>query len=189
MKTSLPATVVVLGLALVACDNAKPRQAQQATGPLSAASAPAPAAAPAPMPTPGPAPIDPLSDGLAKKAGMAGFYVDYINTAQDPLNKQPAIVASGAPLTIAGFGFDAQTKTPAKGVDLVVDGKAFGAPYGSSRPDVANFYKTAKLANVGYKVSLPADAVAKGEHTLVMRVVTPDGTAYQESAPIKFTVQ
>jgi hypothetical protein len=186
-EVALPPVRLVVTLAalaaLSACDKPKNREAAQR-----AAAAREPLAPILRQPSPAQAPRPPGSANLAKAKGVAGFYVDFIDGAKDPLNNQPAKVAAGVPIVIGGFGFDAVVKRPAKAVDVVIDGKAYGAPYGAPRPDVAAFYKTPALTNVGYKVTLPADAAPKGEHTLVVRVVAADGRSYQDSVPIPFVV-
>lgn len=184
----LPVAAAAALLTLAACDQPKPRSAPDAAPPAAQTPAAAtPVAAPAPKPAA--PPIAPSAVGMPKHEGVAGFYVDYVATAPDPLNKQPAVIAAGQPVTIGGFGFDAVTKQAAKGVDLVIDGKAYGVTYGSPRADVAAFYKTPALTNVGYGVTFPADSFAKGDHVIVVRVVSADGKSYQESVPVKFQVQ
>jgi hypothetical protein len=80
-------------------------------------------------------------------------------------------------------------KVPAKGVDVVIDGKAFPATYGQPRQDVATFTKVPALVPVGFTVTLPAGALAVGEHVAVVRVVAADGLGYFEAPAIKFQIQ
>lgn len=184
MKPATSASfAVVAALALAACDAPKPRnpppaEAAPPVAPAADAAAPAATAAPAAA-----------SAGLAKREGMAGFYVDYIGDAHDPLNRQPAVVAAGKPIAVSGFAFDSTSNQPAQAVDVVIDGVAHGAAYGSPREDVAKFHKNDALVNVGYAVTLPAGTVPAGDHTLVLRVVSTAGGGYQESLPVKFTVR
>lgn len=185
MKPAASASfAAVAALALAACDAPKPRnpppaEAAPPVAPAADAAAPAATAAPAAA----------ASAGLPKREGMAGFYVDYVGDAHDPLNRQPAVVAAGKPIAVSGFAFDSTSKQPAQAVDVVIDGVAHGAAYGSPREDVAKFHKNDALVNVGYAVTLPAGTVPAGDHTLVLRVVSTDGGGYQESVPVKFTVR
>ena len=129
-----------------------------------------------------------MSAGLAKRPEFPGFYLDRIGAAPDPVNRQPAATPGDVAIVLSGFGFDAVAKVPAKGVDLVIDGKAYGAAYGGSRPDVASYFKTPPLALTGYTVTLPAGTLPKGPHALVVRVIAADGKGYFESPPVPFTV-
>ncbi len=103
------------------------------------------------------------------------------------MNRQPAATPADAPITLNGFGFDPVAKVPAKGVDLVIDGKAYAATYGGSRPDVARYFKAPGLVLTGYTMTLPAGALAKGPHAVIVRVIAADGAGYFESAPAPFT--
>jgi hypothetical protein len=163
-------------LTLGACDNPKPRHVPD--DPMALAPPPAAVAAP----------TEGLSAGLPKRPEFPGFYLDRVGSAPDPLNRRPAVTSAAQPIVMDGFGFDPVTRTPAKGVDVVVDGKAYGAAYGHKRQDVADFHKTPALADVGYTVTLPVGTLAPGAHSAVVRVIASDGKAYFESPPIGFQV-
>ncbi len=130
-----------------------------------------------------------LSTGLAKRGVATGFFLDHAGAASDPRTRQPASTPAGQPMVFDGFAFDAAAKAPAKGVDVVVDGKAYGTAYGRARADVAQFFKAPALVNVGFRTVLPADTVAVGNHTVVVRVVSSDGQGYFDSPPIPFSVR
>ncbi len=164
--------------ALAACEQGKPRHPPP--DPMALAPPPvAEAAAP---------PDDVLSAGLAKRPEAPGFFLDHAGAAVDPRSRQPAVTPAGQPTVFDGFGFDAPAQAPAKGVDVVVDGKAYGTTYGAARTDVAHFFKAPGLVNVGFKAVLPAAALAPGAHTVVVRVVAADGKGYFESPAIAFSV-
>jgi hypothetical protein len=164
-------------LALAACDKARPRHLP----PDPFAAPPAPAAAPVAG--------EGLSAGLPKRPQVPAFTLDHAGAASDPLNRQPAVTPGGTPTVFDGFGFDGLAKAPAKGVDVVIDGKAYGTAYGATRADVAAYFKTPGLAGVGFTATAPAADLAPGPHTVVVRVITADGTAYYESPPIAFVVK
>ena len=171
--------VLACALALCACDNAKPRQ----TPPDPMASGPPPGEA---MVAPAGAG---LSAGLPKRPEFPGFYLDHAGAAADPMNHQPAVTPAGQPILLDGFGYDPVTKTPAKGVDVVVDGKAYPTVYGSPREDVANYNKNPALVAVGYKTILANGSLPTGPHTAVVRVISSDGKGYYEGPVIKFEVR
>lgn len=169
MKPTLPIAALAV-LCVAACDKPKPRQA---AAPLAVAPAAAPATPAAP----------PASTGLSQREEMAGFSLDAINEAQDPVN-MPATIRAGAPLVVSGFGFDPVAKTPGKAVDVVIDGVAYPTEYGHGRADVATFFKAEALSATGFKAALPA--VKPGPHTAIVRVVSADGQAYFDGVPINF---
>jgi hypothetical protein len=96
---------------------------------------------------------------------------------------------AAASIVLDGFFLDPVAKTPEKGVDVVVDGKAYGATNGSARQDVATYFKAPALVNVGFASTLPPGSVASGPHSLVVRVVAADGAGYFESPAIPFTMK
>ena len=105
------------------------------------------------------------------------------------MNKPPQPLTPGAPLLVDGFGFDAAAKLPAKGMDVVIDGKAFGARYGHARGDVATYFKTPALAKTGFRVVLPPEMVGPGSHSVTLRIVAADGKAYYETPPVGFSLR
>ena len=166
-------------LILTGCDKGKPRHLP-----------PDPFAAPPPLPgAADETPREGLSAGLPRRPGMPGFFLDHIGAAIDPMNKPPQPLTPGAPLLVDGFGFDAAAKLPAKGMDVVIDGKAFGARYGHARGDVATYFKTPALANTGFRVVLPPEMVGPGSHSVTLRIVAADGKAYDETPPVGFTLR
>jgi len=171
------AALAFAALALTACDNPKPRQVP-----------PDPMALAPPPEAPAGAPASGMSAGLAKRAEFPGFYLDRVGQAPDPLNQQPAVTSGAAPMVLSGFGFDPVAKLPAKGVDVAIDGNAYGADYGRPREDVANFNKVPALTPTGFTLTLPAGTLAKGPHIAMVRVVAADGKGYFESPAIPFQV-
>lgn len=168
---------LMASLALGACDRAKERHVP-----------PDRFAAMPPEPTSTP-PTEGLSKGLPKRAELAGFSLDHAGAAQDPLNRRPALTPADRPIRLDGFGFDPVAKAPAKGVDVVVDGKVYGTAYGAARPDVASYTKTPGLVKVGFATTLPVGTLSPGPHIAVVRVVAADGKSYYEGVAIPFGVQ
>jgi hypothetical protein len=178
------AAAALLALAaLSACDKPKPRHPP-----------PDPMAVAPPMPAPPPAVAavgaEPaLSTGLPKRTEPASFSIDNIGAALDPLNRKPAVTPAGQPITLRGFGLDPVVKAPGKGLDIVIDGAAYGTAYGSVRHDVATFFRTPDLTHVGFAVTLPPGAVAPGLHRAQVRVIAADGKSYYEGLAIGFEVK
>ncbi len=173
MKAALLLAAILLS-AVGACDRPKPRPAA-ATAALASAAQP-PALAPA------------ASIGLAKRPEMAVFSLDMINTAADPLNN-PARITAGVPTTFSGFGFDPVAKAAGKAIDVVVDGAAYGTTCCHDRQDVSAYYETDAVTRSGFRVTLPAGTIKPGRHTVVVRVVSADGAAFNDSAALSFDAQ
>ncbi len=107
----------------------------------------------------------------------------------DPYTRRPAITAASQPIVLDGFGFDLTAKAPARGVDVVIDGKAYGTAYGRPRGDVATYFKNPALSHVGFRTVLPPGTLAVGAHTAIVRVISADGTGYYDSPAVAFEVQ
>jgi hypothetical protein len=166
-------------LALGACDKAKVRHVPP--DPMLAYMHEAPDLPPASGPG--------VSGGLSMRPGMPGFYLDHAGDALDPMNRKPAVTAADGPVLLDGFGFDPVALAPGKGVDVVVDGKAWPTNYGLPRGDVAEFKKIPGLVSVGFSTTVPAGTLARGAHSAVVRVVAADGKGYYDSPPIAFTLK
>lgn len=174
MKAALTPIAALALLSAAACDQPKPRPAPP---PMAAASAPTtPAAAVA------------ASTGLSKRPEMAGFSLDLINEAADPVNR-PASITAGGPVTMSGFGFDPVAKAPGAAVDIVIDGVAYPTVYGAARGDVAAYFKVPALDKTGFTVTLPAGAIQAGPHQAVVRVVAADKSGYFDSVTIGFVAK
>ncbi len=174
--TPLAAPLLAFGalISLAACDQPKPRPAQpQAEASIAAPTPEAPVGA---------------SVGLPKRAEMAGFSLDVISDAKDPVNTAATISAAG-PVTFAGFGFDPVTRTPGAAIDLVIDGVAWPTSYNHRRGDVATYFKAPALENSGFTVTLPAGAIKAGPHQAIVRVVSADRTGYFDSVSIGFVAR
>jgi hypothetical protein len=169
---------LMAGLALTGCDRPKPRHLP----PDPMAQGPPPVGPVAP-------PTEGLSKGLAKRSEPAGFFLDHAGAAADPRSRQPAVTPADRPIVLDGFGFDPVARTPGKGVDVVVDGKAYGAAYGAARKDVATYFKAPGLVDVGFKAILPVGTLAAGRHTVTVRVVAADGKGYFDSPAVPFEVR
>ena len=171
------AVALTLGVAVLGgCEKGKPRHPPpdpMAVGPPPVEEAPMPPA---------------RSLGLAKRPEAAGFFLDHAGAAFDPFNKPPAVTPRDRPVVFDGFGFDSVTKTPAGGVDVVIDGRPYGTAYGAPRQDVASYFNVPGLVNVGFRVVLPTGTLASGAHVAVVRVIAADGKGFYDSPPIPFSV-
>jgi len=102
---------------------------------------------------------------------------------QAPDQTQPIHIPPKSPVLISGWAIDEHAVRPASGVVFTVDGTTdFPADYGDDRPDVAQFWKNPAYRYSGYVISLPADRLGPGTHTLTMKVILNGAQAYDEPA-------
>jgi len=81
-------------------------------------------------------------------------------------------------LEMTGWCGDPDARAPGAGLLLVVDGTRridVSDAYGAARADVARFYRTPSLTNVGFDVRIGADRIGAGAHGLQIAVVARDG--------------
>jgi hypothetical protein len=116
------------------------------------------------------------------------YIIDVIGPVTSPMNKTVSV--SGAkPIEVTGWAIDEPAKSVAGNVDVVVDNVPYTARYGVSRKDVADYLKDAKYELSGFEYSIPPQRLAKGRHTVSIRVVSRDGKTYVQSPDITITVE
>jgi hypothetical protein len=93
------------------------------------------------------------------------------------------------PFVVAGWAVDLQAGKLARRVDIVADGERFFTNYGLPRPDIASNYGNPALLNAGFDLVVPGGTLRSGDHTLKIRVLSADGSCYQEGAPVAFKVR
>ena len=86
-----------------------------------------------------------------------------------------------ADIKVSGWAVDQNASAPAGGVDVVVDQVAFQTIYGRDRSDVAAYFKRPNYLQSGFLAAIPKGQVARGTHTLALRVVSADAHCYYES--------
>jgi hypothetical protein len=107
-----------------------------------------------------------------------------------PLGKTgPLRIRASGSLKVDGWAVDEKAKALAAGVDVVIDGKAYRALYGRSRPDVAAYFHVPAYLNAGFSASVPMAAVGPGRHRLALRVIAQDRKSYSEGAAIELDVR
>jgi hypothetical protein len=132
--------------------------------------------------------VEGKSSRLTKANGAPLYVLERIGEVWSPLIKQPVPVPAG-PVTFWGWAVDETQKNSAAGVDILIDGKPFGADYGIERGDVANFFKVPAYKDSGFKLTVPARGLDKGRHQVAVRVLAKDGKSYYEGGPVVFEVQ
>jgi hypothetical protein len=129
-----------------------------------------------------------ISASLPPAAGTPLYSLDKIGDVVEPFAKQPVHVQSDGEIQLSGFAVDKVAKDLAGGVDIAIDGLAFSAHYGISRPDVAAYFKIATYGQAGFSFSIPARYFGRGRHKLAVRVVSKDKTRYYEGPVLEVNI-
>jgi phosphoglycerol transferase len=121
--------------------------------------------------------------------GQPMMVLDQIGTARSPFGDGSVRVSSSDELRVSGWAVDHPSKSAANAVDVVIDRTPFASTYGATRDDVAEYFQRPGYRDTGFTASIPGSAIAKGEHTLTLRVVAADGRCYFQSRAIPVTVE
>ncbi len=122
------------------------------------------------------------------RAGTALAAIDRIGGTAP---SQGVTIAADQPIIVVGWALDGAARRPATAVYLLLDGRyTYRAEYGAARSDVATAVSSTGGDRVGFTTTLPPGMATPGRrHTLAVRIVTADGNAYADSAPLAtFTV-
>jgi phosphoglycerol transferase len=115
--------------------------------------------------------------------------VDQIGESRSPWSAAGARIRRSQESKVSGWAVDGPRRVPAAGVDVVIDRAVFPTTYGTHRNDVAQYFKRPSYRDTGFTAIIPANALARGEHWLSIRVVTADGGCYFESPGFRTTVE
>ena len=117
------------------------------------------------------------------RAGAALAAIDLIG---DGAAGREVTIGADQPIVVTGWALDGAARQPATAVYLLLDGRyTYRASYGAARPDVAHAVGVAGTDRFGFTATLPPGMATPGQqHTLTVRIVTADGTAYADSAPL-----
>jgi phosphoglycerol transferase len=120
--------------------------------------------------------------------GQTLMNVDQIGEARAPFRGGPVRVSGGSAFRVSGWAVDQSSQLAAGGVDVVIDETPFRSTYGADRRDVVDYFARPTYLESGFTLTIPADQVAKGPHTLRLRVISSGGTCYYRTASIPFII-
>ena len=129
----------------------------------------------------------PPTASLAPMVSVAD-QVDLVGESRPPWGADGARIRRSQESKVAGWAVDGPRRAPAAGVDVVIDRAVFPTTYGTHRNDVAQYFKRPAYRDTGFTAIIPANALARGERWLSIRVVTADGRCYFESPGVRVTV-
>ena len=113
--------------------------------------------------------------------------VDQIGESRAPWGAGAAQIRRSQDSKVSGWAVDAPRRSPAAGVDVVIDRMVFPTTYGTHRNDVAQYFRQPNYRDTGFTATIPANAISPGEHWLSIRVVTADGRCYFQSPGFRVT--
>ena len=119
--------------------------------------------------------------------GQTLMNIDQIGAARAPFGAGP-IHVSGSEFRVAGWAVDQATQSAAGGVDVVFDETPFRSVYGLDRRDVGDSFQRASYLPSGFNASISGTAVAKGRHSVSIRVISSDGSCYYPTNKIPVVI-
>jgi phosphoglycerol transferase len=135
-----------------------------------------------------PAPRTPTAAATRVCAAPPVISIDQINSMSPPSPGTEFHVSRSEGLRVTGWAIDPLAKSPASGVEVVVDQASFPSIYGTERPDVAVAKGNPAYNFSGFVSEISAEHLVKGTQTLSVRVVAANSECYYRSPPITLVV-
>ena len=126
-------------------------------------------------------PSGPLTASVPACGRDPVFSLDLIGTTRGPFTANPVSVSASRDLVVSGWAIDDLHQAAAAHVDVVIDQKLFSASYGIDRSDVSAYFKVPAYLASGFTARISAQQLAKGSHTLSIRVLSHNRTCYYQS--------
>jgi len=142
-----------------------------------------PAAAPPPVPLPAG-----VTQDLKRNTAQPFYNFDSLGPVNYPAIQKSIQIAADTEFAISGWALDESKKSTAGGVDVVLDQVPHSARYGTERPDVASHFNRPDYTNCGFQLNVGRGQLAKGSHSVSVRVIANDKKSYNEGPVIQFTV-
>lgn len=118
------------------------------------------------------------SSGMQPYAKFDNLYDPFLGNPPRAIQYPPLVVRAGQPYVLAGWAVDPTTFAPAAGVLVSIDGgEALWAPCEEAADWPAENFGQALRAS-GFRLTLPAQALSPGGHTLRITVVNAAMTGY-----------
>jgi hypothetical protein len=112
--------------------------------------------------------------------------IDTLNGHPTAGDAQPLAINRDQALRIEGWVLDPMHRAGAA-ADISVDGVPLAIQYGIDRPDLVTAVGSADAIHGGFVATLPA--LAPGQHSIALRVVSRDEDLFYESRPVMIVVQ
>jgi hypothetical protein len=117
------------------------------------------------------------SASAAPAPSIGAFSIDRIGKETIGASGSVQLQAPSAPVAIQGWAVDGKADALAASVSVLVDGTEVPMAYGVKRADVAQIKHNPALAMSGYSGTIPTKLLAKGAHTLSLKITPKAGGA------------
>jgi len=109
----------------------------------------------------------PRGDGFDPPAG------DVDRIGKELLQRRTSVtLPDKADVLISGWAVDQVSRSPAGGVEIVIDEIPYRARYGFDRPDVAQTLGVDAYRKSGFELLVPVSGLASGNHSFAVRVIS-----------------
>jgi hypothetical protein len=134
--------------------------------------------------------VSTLTAQLTGSTTVPVFNFDLVAGVATPFDRQgpPIPVAQQGNLVVIGWAVDSAASKPASAVEVLIDGRPFRAEYGVERADVANQFGVPDYLNCGFALTMNARLLRRGYHVLAVRVVSADGSSYEQGPEVTIAV-
>jgi hypothetical protein len=129
-----------------------------------------------------------ISQNLTRSGATTQCVIDNIGQVGNPAVERLVQVPGATTFGITGWAIDEPNKTTAGGVDVVIDQAPYNAHYGSPRPDVATHFKQPNYANSCFELMVAPGQLAKGPHSVSIRIISSDKKSYYQGPVVPFAV-
>jgi len=129
-----------------------------------------------------------ISQNLARNPAAPSCVLDNIGPVSNPAAQKFVQVSGATPFGITGWAIDEANKSTAEGVDVVIDQAPYSAHYGSERTDVAKHFNQPNYQNSGFELTVAPGQLAKGPHSVSIRVIASDKKSYYQGPVVQFAV-
>jgi len=129
-----------------------------------------------------------ISQNLPRNVATTSCVLDNIGQVSNPAAQKTVQVSGATPFGISGWAIDEINRTPAGGVDVVIDMAPYSARYGTARADVAAHFNQPGYSNSGFELTVGPGQLSPGPHSVAIRVISGDKKFYYQGPVVQFAV-